>query len=273
MSSRGLIWSTSKSLGFFLLITADQALSRFSLFKSAFNISLMLDVPHQTIGLWGHRGLWPAQARGHTGAALWSDVTQWGTHRSCSVPVLASLGGGSGEPHLQLLMPVVLGAIWAQQCPWSTEGNQSPLARLWPTCPQVSLQGCVQGLPSPPGEHWRKSSAILSLYPAISPAPIWKMDFTYFPGYKKAYSSRSKIFLPTSPVCLQQCRISVFLCPSIHSGSERKAIPWYLEEVAENVSPWECVDGRTNGTWNVALSQGSAFTWCNFCCISALSVA
>lgn len=45
MSSRGLIWSTSKSLGFFLLITADQALSRFSLFKSAFNVSLMLDVP------------------------------------------------------------------------------------------------------------------------------------------------------------------------------------------------------------------------------------
>lgn len=45
MSSRGLILSTSKSLGFFLLITADQALSRFSLFKSAFNVSLVLDVP------------------------------------------------------------------------------------------------------------------------------------------------------------------------------------------------------------------------------------
>lgn len=80
MSSRGLIWSTSKSLGFFLLITADQALSRFSLFKSAFNISLMLDVPHQTIGLWGHRGLWPAQARGHHSELLYGLMWPSGGH-------------------------------------------------------------------------------------------------------------------------------------------------------------------------------------------------
>lgn len=110
MSSRGLIWSTSKSLGFFLLITAEQALSRFSLFKSAFNVSLMLDVPPVEdcdLPRWGaHSELpyglkWPSG--GHRGAALYLCWPPW--------------EGGTGQQHLQLLMPVVLGALWVQQCP------------------------------------------------------------------------------------------------------------------------------------------------------------
>lgn len=110
MSSRGLIWSTSKSLGFFLLITAEQALSRFSLFKSAFNVSLMLDVPPVEdcdLPRWG------ATQR----AALWFEVAQWGTQRSCSVPVLASLGGG----HWAATSPAAHASgpwgHWVQQCP------------------------------------------------------------------------------------------------------------------------------------------------------------
>lgn len=59
-------------------------------------------------------------------AAPWSDVAQWGTQESCSVPGLPGRGG-NGEQHLQLLMPVVLGAIWVQQCPLKRGGQWEPL--------------------------------------------------------------------------------------------------------------------------------------------------
>lgn len=206
MSSRGLIWSTSKSLGFFLLITADQALSRFSLFKSAFNVSSMLDVPHQTTGLWGHRTVTCPGEGAPQWAALWSEVTQWGTPRTCSCRWSLGPSGYSSVP-------------------WSTEGSGRLLPWLWATRLQASLQPVSKGSPH---HQWSTEKNLQQFLVCTQPylqLLFEKWTLPTFWGYKKAYLSRSKIFLPTSPVCLQQCSISVFLGSSVHSGSERKAIP------------------------------------------------
>lgn len=176
MSSRGLIWSTSKSLGFFLLITADQALSRFSLFKSAFNVSLMLDVaPAEDCDL---------LRRGATTAScpmVWCDPVGDTKELLCTcagLPGRGEMGSNTSSCSCQWS----LGPSGYNSVLWSTEGNESLLAWLGATCLQASLQGCVQGLTSPPKEHWRKTSAISRLYPAISSASIWKTDFSYFLG-------------------------------------------------------------------------------------------
>ena len=120
-SSRGLIWSTSKSLGFFPLITADQALSRFSFFKSAFNVSSMLDVsPIEGCILprWG-------------GTAVSHHIIWCGPMEDVKM-LLCTHGGfpGSGAMRSNISSCSCqwsLGPSGYNRVPWSTWGEQEPL--------------------------------------------------------------------------------------------------------------------------------------------------
>lgn len=203
MSSRGLIWSTSKSLGFFLLITADQALSRFSLFKSAFNVSLMSDVPPIEDCDLPRRGA--AQQ-----AALWSDVAPWGHKEAALYLCWSPWEGDNGEQHLQLLMPVVLGAIWVQQWPLKPRGEREPLGLAGSHLPTGESAGlCPRAHFTTSGALKKDLSNFKSISSHISSSYLKKWTLPTFWGYKKAYLSTSKLFFQPAPCA---CNSAVFQC-------------------------------------------------------------